>query len=122
MTGTAIAETTVRRGVLFDFGGVLTSSVLDAFGEFGAVECGDRELPLKVLGSDPEGKRLLTEHEEGRLDHDSFEAAFADLLRAQGAVVETDGLIGRMQSRLVRDEETISLVAALRGSRRCRAK
>lgn len=107
---------TGARAVLFDFGGVLTSSVLDAFAEFGRVECGDSELPLKLLGSDPESKRLLTEHEEGRLDHDGFEAGFAARLRDHGVDIEAEGLIAKMQSRLVRDDDTIALVADLRSS------
>ncbi len=105
---------TTRRAVLFDFGGVLTSSVIDAFGEFGRVDCGDRDLPLKLLGSDPESQRLLTDHEEGRLDDDGFENGFAARLRAHGADVVAEGLIARMQSRLVRDEDTVQLVATLR--------
>lgn len=112
----ASTDTSRRRAVLFDFGGVLTSSVFEAFGEFGAVECGDRDLPLTLLGSDPESKRLLTEHEEGRLDHDGFEAGFAARLRAHGASVRAEGLVAKMQSRLVRDEETVALVASLRAA------
>ncbi|MFC5676216.1 HAD family hydrolase [Aeromicrobium endophyticum] len=103
-----------RRAVLFDFGGVLTSSVMDAFAGFGAAECGDRDLPLRLLGSDLESQRLLTEHEEGRLDDEGFEAGFAQRLRDHGCDVEPVGLIARMQSRLVRDDETVALVASLR--------
>ncbi|WP_217361358.1 HAD family hydrolase [Aeromicrobium stalagmiti] len=113
---TAVSTKASYGAVLFDFGGVLTSSVFEAFGEFGRVECGDRDLPLRLLGGDPESKRLLTEHEEGRLDHDGFEAGFAARLREHGAQVETDGLVAKMQSRLVRDEEMVTLVASLRAS------
>lgn len=116
VTETPVQATGTYRAVLFDFGGVLTSSVFEAFGEFGRVECGDRDLPLRLLGSDPESQRLLTDHEEGRLDHDGFEAGFAARLREHGADVETDGLVGRMQSRLERDEETVALVADLRAA------
>lgn len=87
-----------------------------AFGDFGAVECGDRELPLTLLRSDPESKRLLTEHEEGQLDHDAFESGFADRLRAHGVDIQTEGLVAKMQSRLARDEDTIALVADLRAA------
>lgn len=112
---TAVA-TDVKRAVLFDFGGVLTSSVFEAFSEFGAVECGDRELPLRLLGTDPESKRLLTEHEEGRLGHEDFEAGFAARLRAHGADIEAEGLVAKMQARLVRDDLTVALVADLRSA------
>ncbi len=106
---------TAPTAVLFDFGGVLTTSVFAAFAAFGERECGDARLPLRLLGSDPEAKRLLVEHEEGRLDHDAFESGFADRLRAHGADVETDGLVGRLQADLRPDPEMVALVAELRG-------
>jgi putative hydrolase of the HAD superfamily len=109
-------ETGARRAVLFDFGGVLTSSVFEAFAEFGARECGDRDLPLRLLGTDAESKRLLTEHEEGRLEHEDFEQGFAARLREHGADVVAEGLIGKMQAGLSRDEEMIALVAELRSA------
>lgn len=105
-----------RSAVLFDFGGVLTSSVLTAFADFGEQDCGDRALPLRLLGTDPESKQLLAEHEEGRLDHDGFELGFAARLQAHGVDIGADGLLHKMQSRLARDEAMISLVAALRAA------
>lgn len=103
-----------RRAVLFDFGGVLTSSVLDGFAAFGREECGDETLPMRLFAEDPTARQLLVDHEEGRLEHDPFEAGLAERLRAQGIEVETEGLIGRMQARLVRDEAMVELVATLR--------
>lgn len=103
-----------RRAVLFDFGGVLTSSVLDGFAAFGREECGDETLPMRLFAEDPTARQLLVDHEEGRLEHDPFEAGLAERLRAQGVEVETEGLIGRMQARLVRDESMVELVASLR--------
>ncbi|GAA0196814.1 HAD-IA family hydrolase [Cytobacillus oceanisediminis] len=103
-----------RRAVLFDFGGVLTSSVLDGFAAFGREECGDETLPMRLFAEDPTARQLLVDHEEGRLGHDPFEAGLAERLRAQGVEVETEGLIGRMQARLVRDEAMVELVASLR--------
>ena len=102
--------------VLFDFGGVLTSSVLEAFGDFGAAHCGDRRLPLRLLGGDPESKRLLVDHEEGRLDADGFEAGFARRLREHGAEVDAAGLLAAMQAGLTRDEAMVGVVAAVRSS------
>ena len=107
--------TDARRAVLFDFGGVLTTSVFAAFAAFGERECGDARLPLRLLGSDPEAKQLLVDHEEGRLDHDGFEAGFAERLREHGADVVTDGLVGRLQADLQPDPEMVALVAELRG-------
>ena len=113
---TAVDSAVNRRAVLFDFGGVLTTSVLAAFADFGEEFCGDRGLPLRLLSGDPESKQLLADHEEGRLDHDGFEAGFAGRLRAHGADIGAEDLLRRMQSGLARDEETIALVADLRAS------
>lgn len=103
--------------VIFDFGGVLTSSVLDAFASFGE-SIGDGGLPLKVLAEDPEAAALLVEHEEGRLDQAGFEHGFAVRLRAHGADVDSVGLVGRLQSAMTPDRETMTLVADLRAEGR----
>lgn len=102
-----------RTAVLFDFGGVLTTSVLGAFSDFGR-EIGDHRLPLEVLGKDAAGKALLKDHEEGRIDQASFEHGLAERFAAHGAVVSADGLLRRMQAGLKRDHATVGLVARLR--------
>lgn len=103
--------------VLFDFGGVLTSSVMEAFAAFGD-EIGDRHLPLRLLSKDPEGKALLVDHEEGRITHAEFETGYAARLRAHGVETEADGLIGRMQARMRPDPAMITLVSDLRAEGR----
>lgn len=107
----------VPQAVLFDFGGVLTTSVMDAFRAFGE-ELGDPRLPLRLLSEDPEGKALLVDHEEGRISHADFEAGYAERLRAHGVEVEAEGLIGRMQSRMRPDPATVALVEDLRAQGR----
>ncbi len=104
---------TTRMAILVDFGGVLTSSVLAAFEEFGA-SIGDPKLPLTLLASDPQAKKLLSEHESGRIDAETFEQGFAARLSAHGASVEPDRLITRMQAGLTPDAETGALLAQLR--------
>lgn len=113
---TVVAPRQRPRAVLFDFGGVLTTSVLGAFADFSEQISGDRGLVLKLLSNDPEASRILVEHEEGRLDHDGFEAGFAAALAAVGVQVEAGGLIARLQSGLRRDQHTIDLLAAVRAS------
>jgi putative hydrolase of the HAD superfamily len=103
--------------VLFDFGGVLTTSVLDAFAAFGE-SLDDARLPLKVLAEDPEAPALLGDHEEGRIDQVAFERGFAGRLRAHGADVDPVGLVARLQSAMKPDNETIALVAELRAEGR----
>ncbi|MFF2082795.1 HAD family hydrolase [Nocardia sp. NPDC058176] len=98
-----------RDAILVDFGGVMTTSVLDAFREFGA-SLGDPELPLTLLSTDAAAGRLLAEHESGRIDADAFDTGFAERLRAHGADVEAAGLSARMQHGLRRDEASIELI------------
>lgn len=109
-----MSGSSTRRAVLFDFGGVLTSSVLEGFADFGREECGDETLPMRLFAEDPIARQLLVDHEEGRLDHDGFERGLAERLRIHGVAVEAEGLVGRMQARLVRGEAMVDLVASLR--------
>ncbi|WP_293782041.1 HAD-IA family hydrolase [uncultured Aeromicrobium sp.] len=109
-----VAPRSAPKAVLFDFGGVLTTSVLNGFSDFSERVSGDRRLVLRLLSTDPEAKWLLVEHEEGRLDHDAFEVGFAQCLRSAGAEVETDGLIACLQSHLHPDDEMIALLASVR--------
>lgn len=102
-----------RTAVMFDFGGVLTASVLDAFADFGR-QIGDARLPLRILSRDPVGKSLLTDHEEGRIDAAAFETGLAERFEAHGAQVPAEGLLRRMQAGLTPDRDTIDLVARLR--------
>jgi putative hydrolase of the HAD superfamily len=107
---------TRRTAVLLDFGGVLTSSVLDAIGDFGQEVCGDRRLPFRLLASDPESKRLLIDREEGRISANAFETAFAGRLRAHGVAIGDGGFLHALQSRLRHDSRMIDLVGVLRGA------
>lgn len=106
-------STPTPHAVLFDFGGVLTTSVLAAFSAFGE-SLGDRHLPLRLLSEDPVGKILLVDHEEGRMSHSEFETGYAERLGAHGVDVPADGLIARMQAGMRPDRDTIALVGDLR--------
>ncbi|MGV2920654.1 HAD family hydrolase [Streptomyces alfalfae] len=109
-----MSEAPPRRAVLFDFGGVLTTSVVTAFAGLGAELGGDPGLPLRLLSRDGESSALLVAHEEGRIGEREFEDGFAARLRAHGLTVEGPGLVSRLQARLRPDPETIALVARLR--------
>ncbi|MGV9615102.1 HAD family hydrolase [Nocardia xishanensis] len=112
---TAPTEQHVRAtAVLFDFGGVLTSSVFDAFQSFGESLGCDPRLPLRLFSHDPEAKALLVEHEEGRMREREFEQGFAARLRAHGIEVDGTGLVRRIQSGLRADDAMIELVAEVR--------
>lgn len=108
------------RGLLVDFGGVLTTSVFAAFAEFSAAVSSDPNLVQRLLAEDAESSRLLVEHESGRLDEVGFDRGFAARLRAHGATVEDEGVIARMQAGLRPDPAMLKLVTEMRGPGRAR--
>jgi epoxide hydrolase-like predicted phosphatase len=99
-----------HRGLLVDFGGVLTTSVWDSFAEF----CRGKGLaPDAVRGmfrGDPEALAELRELETGRMAEEEFERRFADRL----GLDEATGLIEAM-FRGMRPSEP--MVAAVRAAR-----
>ncbi|MFE4582724.1 HAD family hydrolase [Streptomyces chartreusis] len=103
-----------RTSVLVDFGGVITSSVLQAFTDFGASLGGDPRLPLELLSRDQPSRTLLADHECGRIDTEAFERGFAERLRVHGAVVEAEGLTSRMQAGMSIDQDMLALLGDLR--------
>ncbi|WP_437064434.1 HAD family hydrolase [Streptomyces sp. enrichment culture] len=107
-----------RSAVLVDFGGVITSSVLRAFTDFGASLGGDPRLPLDLLGRDEASRALLADHECGRIDAAAFERGFAERLRAHGADVAAEGLTARMQAGLSIDQDMLGLLGDLRAAGR----
>jgi putative hydrolase of the HAD superfamily len=110
-----VAEKT-RSAVLVDFGGVITSSVLQAFTEFGASLGGDPRLPLNLLARDERARGLLADHECGRIDTEAFERGFAERLRAHGADVPAGGLTARMQAGISIDQDMLALLDELRAA------
>ena len=103
-----------RTALLVDFGGVLTTSVYDAFREFSSQISDDPELVLRLLSRDPEASSLLVENECGRLDDEGFEDGFAARLAAHGVRVAPRGLLKRVQSDFSPDHEMLDALARLR--------
>ncbi|MFE6150433.1 HAD family hydrolase [Streptomyces sp. NPDC057889] len=101
---------------LFDFGGVLTTSLIEAFETFGATLGVDPRLPLRLLAKDERSSALLVEHEEGRLGQREFEDGFAERLRAHGADIQGPGLLSLMQTGLRPDRAMLDLVAEVRNA------
>jgi epoxide hydrolase-like predicted phosphatase len=80
-----------RRGLLVDWGGVLTTSVFASFTAFCADEGLAADRVAQAFRHDPEGRRLLGELETGVLAEEDFERPFGALLglaedRAPGLV------------------------------------
>lgn len=107
-----------RTAVLVDFGGVITSSVLQAFTAFGASLGGDPRLPLDLLARDQRSRTLLADHECGRLDAGGFERGFAERLRVHGADVPAEGLTARIQAGMSIDQDMLALLGDLRAAGR----
>jgi putative hydrolase of the HAD superfamily len=103
-----------RSALLADFGGVLTTSVRDAFRAFSSQISDDPELVLRLLSRDAGSSRLLAGNECGRLDDESFEHGFAARLAAHDGRVSARGLLKRMQSGLSADHQMLDALAALR--------
>lgn len=103
-----------RSAVLFDFGGVLTTSVVAAFEELGRDIGAEPRLLLRLLSKDAESSALLVAHEEGRIGQREFEDGFAARLRAHGVTVDGPGLVDRLQERLAPDPDMVALVAKVR--------
>jgi putative hydrolase of the HAD superfamily len=103
-----------RTALLVDFGGVLTTSVLQAFEDFGVSVGAARGLLLELLSNDAACRKLLVEHESGRIDADAFDRGFAERLHAHGVAVDPERLSVRMQAGLRRDDDTVRLIEELR--------
>lgn len=105
--------------LVVDFGGVLTTSLLDAMVAF-AEETGIdmQHLARAALGgytgsADP----LVFGFETGKIPEEDFSREFAGRLsRYSGAAIEPAGLIGRMFSRLRLEESMLAAVGAARAA------
>lgn len=98
-----------RRALLVDYGGVLTTSIGDAFEQFARLEGLAPGAVSAALRSGPAMRLLLDGIEEGTLPEAEFERELALLLG-----VAPEGLIGRMLATLAPDERMIAAVRALR--------
>jgi putative hydrolase of the HAD superfamily len=98
--------------LVVDFGGVLTTNIWDAFGEFCTNEGLEPETIKDLFRSNPEAMRLLRGLETGDLDEAAFEPPFAELL----GLAESEGLIDRLFGGLGPDETMIGAVRAARAA------
>jgi len=96
--------------LVVDYGGVLTTDIWVAFGEFCDAEGLEPEAVKNLFRSNPQAMRLLRGLETGELDEAAFEPQFAELLGLR----ESEGLIGRLFGGLGPDELMIGAVRAAR--------
>jgi putative hydrolase of the HAD superfamily len=98
------------KGLLVDFGGVLTTNVFDSFRAFCRDEGLDTEAVRRLFRDEPEALRLVRAIETGSLSEDEFGERFGGLL----GVERRAGLVERMFGH-IRPEPT--MVEAVRRAR-----
>jgi len=107
---------TTPRAVLTDFGGVLTTSIFEAFETYSASVSDDPKLFGSLFRTEPAAGALLVEHECGRIDQAEFERGIAELLAPRGITVPAPGFVDAFQALLKPDEEMIAAMLALRAA------
>ena len=100
-----------HKGLLVDFGGVLTTNIWVSFRAFCDAEGLDREAVRETFRDDGPGLRLLRSLEKGEVADADFELQFGELLG-----VAPDDLISRLFAGLGPDAEMVAIVEAVRGS------
>ena len=96
---------TCYRGLLVDWGGVMTSDVFDTFRAFCELEGLEPDTLRQRFREDPSSRDLLIALETGQLDEDEFEPRFAAILG-----VKPEGLIERIFAGGQPDEEMLDAV------------
>jgi epoxide hydrolase-like predicted phosphatase len=99
------------RGLLVDWGGVLTSSLFDSFSAFCELEGLAPETLAQRFRGDPTCRDLLIGLETGRIAEEDFEPKLAETLG-----VSAPGLIDRMFAGSGPDEQMIAAVRAARAA------
>ena len=99
------------KGLLVDYGGVLTTSVWESFSAFCKTEDLEESTVKEVFRSDPRALELLRRLEVGELSEEDFSEQFAPLL----GINDHDGLIERLFAGMVPDER---MIEALRRARK----
>ena len=101
----ATASPAPRRGLLIDWGGVMTSSLFESFRLFCEGEGLKPDAVVSRFALDKEGRRLLIEFESGRIEEEEFEPALATMLG-----VQAPGLIDRLFAGSTPDAEMLTAI------------
>jgi epoxide hydrolase-like predicted phosphatase len=101
-----------KRGLLVDFGGVLTTNVFQSFREFSEREGLDPGHVKEKFRSDPEALGLLRRLEKGEVTSQEFEPLFAEAI----GVPDPDGLVARLFRGIGPDERMLDAVRSARAA------
>jgi len=102
------------RGLLLDWGGVLTSDVFAGFQIFCQEEGLDQLRVRELFAADPDGRQALIELETGVITEPEFEIRLAALLEL--APERTPGLVDRVFGSIVAEEEIFEAIRIARAS------
>jgi putative hydrolase of the HAD superfamily len=100
-----------HKGLLVDYGGVLTTNLFDSFRSFCELEGVEPDEIGQRFTHDPECRALLIELETGQLPEEEFEPQFATLLGVDGT-----GLIDRLFAGSAPDVPMVEAVLRARGA------
>ena len=100
------------KGLLLDFGGVLTTNVFESFREFCVAEGLDPDAVKRLFREHPEALELVRALETGDLSEDEFGERFGALLGLE----DRDGLVDRMFGSLREDEQMVGAVRRARAA------
>jgi putative hydrolase of the HAD superfamily len=106
-----MASTKDYRGLLVDWGGVLTSNLFASFSDFCQAEGLEPDTIRRRFREDRACRQLLIDLETGRMSEEEFEPQFAGLLG-----VDRLALIDRLFAGSQPDEEMLAAVARVRGA------
>jgi putative hydrolase of the HAD superfamily len=98
------------RGLLVDFGGVLTTNVFQSFKQFAEAEGLPPDTIKRAFKEDPEALGLLRRLEKGELTHEEFEPLVAERI----GIENTEGLVGRLFAGVGPEEEMLDAVRRAR--------
>jgi epoxide hydrolase-like predicted phosphatase len=102
---------TERRGLLVDWGGVLTTDVFASFRGFCTAEGLAPDAVRDLFREDPRARELLAGLETGTLGRDAFEPRFAAMLG-----VAPEGIVERLFGGIGPDEAMLGAVRAARAA------
>jgi putative hydrolase of the HAD superfamily len=100
------------RGLLVDFGGVLTTNVFQSFKQFAEAEGLPPDTIKRTFKEDRDALALLRRLEKGELDAPEFEPLFAERIGVTGDRVE--GLVERLFAGVGPEEEMLGAVKRAR--------
>jgi epoxide hydrolase-like predicted phosphatase len=103
----------VSRGLLVDFGGVLTTNVFESFRAFSEAEGLEPNTVKELFRSRGEGLDLLRQLERGELTVEEFEPKFARVL---GIEERAEGMVERLFAGVGPDERMVEAVRRARAA------